>query len=137
MERLKLDQESIGLSSFMEKATGVRVKDCFKDQEVIYFIVASGELGKAIGKGGMNIHRVQDALKKKVKIIEYHADPAQFIRNVISPLHIEDVVEEKDVLVIKDQNRKTKGLIIGRDGKNLQVLNRAVQRFFNKEVKVA
>lgn len=136
MERLKLDQESLGLSSFMEKATGVQVKDCFKDQEVIYFIVASGELGKAIGKHGMNIHRVQDALKKRIKVIEHSTDASQFVRNVIYPLQVEGIIEENEAILIKESNRKTKGLIIGRDGKNLQLLNRAVQRFFNKEVKV-
>ena len=137
MERLKLDQESLGLSSFMTQATGVQVKDCFKDQDTIYFVVGPGDLGKAIGKRGMNIHRIQDSLHKKVKIIEYSPDAGQFIRNVIYPVQVEEILEEEKNIILRDSSRKTKGLLIGRDGKNLTLLNRAVQRFFNKEVKIS
>ena len=36
------------LSSLMERIARVRVKDCFKDNETIYFVVATGEMGKAL-----------------------------------------------------------------------------------------
>jgi N utilization substance protein A len=137
--RVKLDQESLGLSLLVERIAKVQVKDCFKDDnnEMIYVIVNQGELGKAIGKGGENIHRIQQELGKRVKMIEYKDNVSDFVRGFAYPLQVKEVVQEGNVVIIKDDDRKTKSLLIGRDAKNLKLLNRAVKRFFNvEEVKV-
>jgi len=139
MVRLKLDPETLELSPLLERVTGVKVKDCFKgDNEIIYFIVDAGQLGKAIGRDAINIKRIQQELGKKVRIIEYRDNVIDFIKNVIYPFKVEEIIEENGEIIIKDKNRKTKSLLIGRDSKNLKLINRAVKRFFNiKEVKVA
>ena len=136
MVRLKLDQESLEISSLMERYTGTRIKDCFQDEETIYFIVAPGEMGKAIGKGGSNIHKAQQEFHKNIKVVEFHENPMVFIRHFIYPLTVEEIAEEGEYFAVRDSSKKTKGMLIGRESKNLQMLNRAVQRFFNKEVKV-
>ncbi len=136
MVRVKLDQETAGWSSLMERISGAAVKDCFQDEDTIYFIVAPGDVGKAIGKSGMNIRRVQDELHKKIRVVEFRERVDEFIKNLIYPLAVERIVEEQDAFILQDSSRKTKGLLIGRDGKNLKFINRAVQRFFGKEVKV-
>lgn len=136
MKRLILDQDAFALSSIMERITGAQVKDCFKDEDTIYFVVGIGELGRAIGKGGVNIRRVQNELGKRIKIIEYREKAVDFVKNVIYPANVEDIIEENDGIVIKDRSKKTKSILIGRGGKNLKMINRAVSRFFNKEVKV-
>lgn len=136
MVRVKLDQETAGWSSLMERISGATVKDCFQDEDTIYFIVAPGDVGKAIGKGGMNIRRVQDELHKKIRVVEFREQMRDFIRNVIYPAAVEEIVEEEGAIILKDRSAKTKGLLIGRNGKNLKFINRAVQRFFNKEVRV-
>jgi len=136
MVRVKLDQETVGLSLVMENVSGARVKDCFQDDDTIYFIVAQGEIGKAIGKSGMNIKRVQDELHKKIKVVEFRERMEDFVRNIIYPVSVQEIVEEENAIILKDNSSKTKGLLIGRSGKNLKFINRAVQRFFGKEVKV-
>jgi transcription termination/antitermination protein NusA len=135
--RLKLDQETLGLSLLMERISGVRVKDCFRDEDVLYFVVSPGYLGKAIGKGGANIKKIQTELGKKIRIIEFRDNMIDFVKNVIYPLKVAEVVEEENIVYIKDPNKKTKSLLIGRDGKNLKLINRAVKRFFSvDDVKV-
>jgi N utilization substance protein A len=136
MARLILDQETLGLSSLMERLTGAKVKDCFKNEEVIYFVVGIGELGKAVGKQGVNIKRVQEELKKRIRIIEYRDSVVEFIKNIIYPTRVEEVVQQDNLVLIKDSSKKTKSLLIGRDGRNLKLINRAVKRFFNVDVKV-
>lgn len=139
MERLKLDQETLELSSLMERITNARVKDCFKDEanETIYLVVAPGELGKAVGKGGSNIRLVQEKIGKKVRVIEFNDNLASFVRNLIYPLNVAEIKEEAGDVIIRDDNKKTKSLLIGREGRNLKLLNRAVRRFFSvNEVKV-
>jgi transcription termination/antitermination protein NusA len=135
--RLKLNQETLGLSSLMERLARVRVKDCFIDNDTIYFIVASGEMGKALGKGGMNIKKIQNELGKKIKVIEYRDEVSAFIKNIIYPLKVEQIIQEEGVVLIKDSQKKVRSLLIGREGKNLEMINRAVQRFFNVVVKVS
>ncbi len=134
MVRLKLDLETTGFSTIVERMTGARVKDCFRDDadEIIYFVVSYGQLGKALGKGGSNIKLIQERFNKKVKIIEYRNTVIGFVKNVIYPLKVESIEQREDgSIVIKDSNKKTKGLLMGRQGKNLKLLNRAVKRFFN------
>ena len=127
----------MGLSSLMERTTKARVKDCFTDEEgTIFFVVASGEIGKAIGKGASNIKRLQQELQRKIRVIEYSDNVAEFIKNIIYPLRVQLITEEQDAIVIKETNKKAKSLLIGRQGKNLKLINRAVKRFFNREVKV-
>jgi N utilization substance protein A len=137
--RLKLDADMLGLSSIVERISHVQVKDCFKDEEgeTIYFVVGPGEIGKAIGKNGENIRRIQQELGKKVRMVGFAEEVEQFIRNFIHPLNVKEIVPVGSILEIRDDNRKTKSLLIGRDGRNIKLLNRAVKRFFNvDEVKV-
>ncbi len=137
MTRLILDQEIMGLSLLMEKITRAKVKDCFKDEEgAVYFVVSKEDFGKAVGKGGSNIRRVQQELGKRVRVIEYSENALDFVRNIIFPLRTQDIVEGEGLLVIKESNKKAKSLLIGRQGRNLKLINRAVKRFFNYEVKV-
>ena len=125
------------LSSLMERITKAKVKDCFTDEEgTIFFVVAPGDIGKAIGKGASNIKRLQQELQRKIRVIEYSDDLAEFIKNIIYPLRVQSITEEQDVIVIKEANKKAKSLLIGRQGRNLKLINRAVKRFFNREVKV-
>lgn len=137
--RLKLDSDALGLSSIVERVSRVQVKDCFKDEEgeTVYFVVGSGEIGKAIGKNGENIRRIQQELNKKVRLVEYAEEVGQFIRNFIYPAAVKEIVQMGNIVEVRDENRKTKSLLIGRDGKNIKLLNRAVKRFFSvEEVKI-
>ncbi|MBT6774677.1 NusA-like transcription termination signal-binding factor [Candidatus Woesearchaeota archaeon] len=136
MARVKLNQENFGLSSIMERITRAKVKDCFKDEDTIYFVVGIGELGKAIGKGGINIKKAQQEFGKKIKVIEFRNDPVSFARNLIYPLKVEEIVLEGEEVLIKDNNKKVKGQIIGRDRSNLIFINQIMKRFFNVEIKV-
>lgn len=131
-----MDREAMELSLLFEKITRAKVIDCFQDKELICFVVAKGELGKALGKGAINLKRVQQEFGKRVKLIEHSDDVIQYARNAIYPLQVEEIAIEDQTLIIRDSNKKTKSLLIGRDGKNLQLLKRAIRRFFNVDVKV-
>ena len=128
----------MGLSSLMERITKAKVKDCFTDEEeeAIFFVVAPGELGKAIGKGGANIKRLQHEMQRRIRVIEYSDNVLEFVKNIIYPLRVQSIVEENGAVVIKETNKKAKSLLIGRQGRTLKLINRAVKRFFNYEVKV-
>jgi len=136
MTRLKLDQDMLGISSIIERIAKVRVKDSFKEDDTIYVIVNPGQLGKVVGKGGETIKKLQLQLKKNIKVIEYRDDVVSFVKNIIYPVKVEEIIEDNGFVILKDSNYGVKSKLIGRDSKNLIVIQRAVKRFFPKEVKV-
>ncbi|MFO8016819.1 MAG: NusA-like transcription termination signal-binding factor [Candidatus Woesearchaeota archaeon] len=138
--KIKYDVSLMGIMSLFEKITGAKLKDCYNDEVLncITFVVQPGQLGKAIGKKAVNVKRLQEKLNKNVRVIEFHPNKTEFIKNMISPLRVERIEEEEDgTITIKGDDTKTKGLIIGRNAQNLRNLEKNVGRYFDiKEIKV-
>ena len=134
---MKLDRDAMGMSLVVERIMKVPIKDCFCSNDTAYCIVPAALVGKAVGKGGITIKKVQEKIGKKVRVVPYSEHLQEFIKNFISPLTVQEIVLEDGVVYLRDPYRKTKSLLIGREGRNLTLLNRAVKRFFPvNEVKV-
>ena len=118
------------MTKVLENLSGARVKDCFQSEELIYFIVAKGDLGKAIGKNGDVVRSLKYKVNKNIKIIEFDEEEILFVKNIIDPLKIENIQKEGNTVFIRESNKKTKSLLIGRGGRKLQMLNRALQMVF-------
>ena len=58
MSRIKYDLDIMRYISLFESLSGAKVKDCIVN-DVIFFIVHENEMGRAIGKQGSNIKRVE------------------------------------------------------------------------------
>ena len=69
-------------------------------------------------------------------IFEFDSDPCKFLRNLVHPLKLESVEVKGDDIIVKDSNRQTKSLLIGRGGKNLSYYKEVVSRYFPHEIKV-
>lgn len=130
------DQEILGIMNLINKLSQARVRDCFKDEDTYYCTVEKGDIGRAIGKGGITISRIKQAVNKKVKMIEHEDTAGDYVRNFIYPVKVEEIREEEKMVIISGGDKKTKSILIGRDGRNLKLLNKAVKRFFDVEVKV-
>ncbi len=134
----KYDLQSMGLISLFEKITHAHAKRLFTDKRgQLVFIVEEGQAGKAIGKSGMNIRRLQALFKKRIKIIEFNQDPKEFVKNCIAPLEVDAITLNEDKLTLTSADVKTKGMLIGRERQNLKELNMIMQKFFKIEVLVA
>lgn len=136
MGRVILDKEILGLMDLAGKLTRARIKDCFKENDVVYFIVEKGEIGRAVGKGGSNVRRVGQLVKKRVRFVEYGETAAAFVRNFIYPVKVEEIRAGEGVVEIVGGSRQVNSMLIGRDKSNLKLINKAVRRFFDVEVKV-
>ena len=136
MARIKYDSTIMKYMPLFESMTGAKVKDCIVDDSVL-FIVNEGEIGKAIGKGGSNIRRIEDLLKKRVRVVEFNTDVSKFVANIIHPFTVNDIKEEDGIVNIYANDTKTKGMIIGRERSRINSINEIVRRHFpGKEVKV-
>ena len=102
MSEVKLSTDGIRYIALFESLTGARAKDCFEDSENnrLIFVVKSGDMGLAIGKGGDHINRVKKTIGKHVEIIEHSDDPVEFVKNAFHP-----VILKNASLVVKDDKR--------------------------------
>lgn len=129
MSKIKYNIDLMKYMQLFENLTRAKLKDCICNEQLI-FIVEENEIGKAIGKGGSNVRRLEGLLNKKIKIVEFNPDVKQFVRNFVMPLEVKDINEENEIVTIVGPDTKTKGLLIGRDRKNLENLKNIVGRYF-------
>ena len=132
MIKIKYDINLMKFISFFENLTRAKVKDCIDSGSgsSLIFVVQKGEIGKAIGKNASNIKRLENMLKRKVRIIEYDEDVVKFVRNVLAPIKVEEVELVDSKVVIRDNDMKKKGMVIGRDASNLKKHKEIVSRYF-------
>ena len=129
--KIKYDSEIMKLMTLFESMTGAKLKDCILNERLL-FIVEENEIGKAIGKKGSNIKRLENMLNKRIKVVEFNQDVLQFIKNLLYPLQTSGIENNDDVIAIQ-ADTKTKSLIIGRNQQNLKNLISIVKRFFDIE----
>ncbi len=122
-----LNEQIIKSINLFQNITGSSVIDCIDEGEDLYFVVASGQYGLSVGKGGMKIRNAEKMFKKSIRIFEYSDDIQQFIRNAI-PEAQEISVNDKSIEVkIRPQDRMK---VIGRGGRNIKIMNRFLERLF-------
>jgi len=131
------DIDLIKIINLFEQVTHARVKEAFYMKDVLVFIVFEGDKFKALGKNLVNLHKIEDMLQKKVKIVEFNSDTIKFITNLIYPFKVESIVQNDKVITITDSDMKTKGLLIGAKAQNLRMYEGIVKKYFEiEEIKV-
>src|SRR3989338_5999077 len=123
--------------SIFESLTAANVKDCIVNEQML-FIVNENDMGKAIGKQGSNVKRIENLVKKKIRLVEFNDDVVQFVQNLIYPIKAKEIKEEIGIVNIYCNDIKSKGMLIVRDRHNINFVNGVVKRHFDvEEVKVA
>ncbi len=132
----KYDSESMRLIGLFESVTGAKVKDCIKNKKLI-FVIEENDMGKAIGKNGINIKKMENKLKKKIKLVEFSNDVLQFVKNVIYPIEVLDIKIEDGIMIIHVKDTNSRAMLIGRERQNISHVTEIVKRYFNiKDIKV-
>ena len=135
--KISFDTEILRLMKLFDDITHSKLRDCFYDREKLVFLVEEGELAKSLGKNKQNVIKLEKLLNRKIKIVEYSPQRLTFIKNYITPLKIEAISEEGDLVTITGSDTKTKGLLIGIKAQNLRNLEKIVRKYFAvEEIKV-
>ena len=136
MNKVKYDSDLIKIITFFESMTGSKVKDCISNGGLT-FIIGENDMGKAIGKNGVNIKRMENALKRKIKLVEFNPNVAQFVKNILYPIETLDVSTEGGAVIIKGKDVNSKAKIIGRERQNINHIVKITKRYFDvNEIKV-
>jgi N utilization substance protein A len=136
-EKIKLTPEEFSYLSLFQTITTAVSRDCIIDDKMerVIFVVHKGQMGMAIGKGGTNIKQLQNAITKKIELVEYSDNPINFIKNIFNSNMVQDVrISErepgiKNAIVVVDM--KKKGIVVGRDGRNVDKARMLAKRYFN------
>lgn len=125
----RFDTETIRLINLFENVTGAPVKDCITDNNTVYFVIEEGKVGIAIGKNGNSVKHAEKMIGKTIKIFEFSGELVHFVKNLMPQVVDVKVKTEDDKKIVEIKvERKNRALIIGRDGKNLNLFKQLLQR---------
>ncbi|MEM3096316.1 MAG: NusA-like transcription termination signal-binding factor [Nitrososphaerota archaeon] len=135
-EGIKLTDKEMRYIQLFEAATGASVVDCVEEGDMVVFIVRKGELGKALTGKGARVKEVARMMRKRVKVVEFAEESAQFLKNLLYPAEILDpvrVTERPDgrKIAVVTVSPRDKGIAIGRDGKNISLARHIIKRHFD------
>ncbi len=137
VQAIKLTTDQMRLMSLFQNVTGATARDCVEDekQNRVIFVVNSGKMGLAIGKGGAHIKNLQNIVKKNVELVEYDDDPAKFLTNILNSKLVSEVKINKradgsmQAIVLVDPRKK--GIVVGREGRNAEKARLLARRYFD------
>ncbi len=135
-QEIKLTSDQLRLMSLFQNVTGATARDCVEDekQNRVIFVVNSGKMGLAIGKGGSHIKTLQNLVKKNVELVEFDEDPAKFLKNMLNSKLVSEVKlneradGSKQAIVMVDPRKK--GIVVGREGRNAEKARLLAKRYF-------
>ena len=125
---IKLTTEHVRIVGAFERIIGVHVRDCLLGDDTVYFLVETGKMGMAIGRNGVKIRSISQALGKKVKIFEYSDSPEQLVRNLIPCANSVEINGENVTVSIPQSERPA---IIGKNGSNIKMVRQFLSRHIN------
>jgi N utilization substance protein A len=137
LTRVKLSMDDMGLIARFEQITGVSAVDIVRDDdgERIIIVVRAKQLGKAIGRGGINVKTASDAFGRSVDIVEMADTAEDFVKSALAPARVEAVkiIEYKDGTKVASVTVKSddRGIAIGREGRNVARARILVKRHFD------
>jgi transcription termination/antitermination protein NusA len=136
-QSIKLSTDQMRMMSLFQNVTGATARDCVEDekQDRVIFVVNTGKMGLAIGKGGIHIKSLQNIVKRNVELVEFDEDPARFLTNLLnSKLISEGKINKrpdgtKQAIVMVDARKK--GIVVGREGRNAEKARLLAKRYFD------
>ena len=131
MAEITLSNETVQLINLASKHSGALIKDCLVESERIIFVVEKGQLGIAIGSKAKNLEKLRQLFKKNIKFIEFDTNPERFIKNLCKPYTITQINIDGDTtqqIVKITVNPREKSKLIGKDGRNINMIRKLAQR---------
>ena len=136
-QSIKLTTDQMRMMSLFQNVTGATARDCVEDekQDRVIFVVNTGKMGLAIGKGGIHIKSLQNIVKRNVELVEFDEDPAKFLSNLLNSKLISEVKINKradgtkQAIVMVDPRKK--GIVVGREGRNAEKARLLAKRYFD------
>jgi N utilization substance protein A len=111
--------------------------DFLETPNILIFLVDMAQLGRAIGKKGINVERLKNYFKKKVVIIGDSTDVEIFVRNFFNNIEINyfeimDIMGERNIILTVEE--ADRGIAIGREGERIKAAKEFLKRKFKATI---
>ncbi len=133
---IKLTTEEMKYIALFQDITRASVMDCIIDDNNnrIIFLVKPGEVGLAVGRGGVNVKRMKRLLGKDIEVVEYAEKLEDLVKNALMPARVKSVklitTGDGRKIVYVTVDPKDKGIAIGKGGRNVLKARLILNRYF-------
>ena len=91
----------------MQSLANVAPKDCLINTKTLSFLVKNKDMGKAIGKNGINIKKLAKTTGKTIEIIGFDDKTEEFLKKAFNKIKIDEVeITEKTAFITLDLENK-------------------------------
>lgn len=140
MNKIRLNSGEIKYLTLLESITGARVRDCVVGDGLTGVLVEKGDMGRAIGKGGVNVERARKAVGMDVWFIEASDDERAFIANMFEPVKLRKISFSgagDDRTAVVGVSKYDKSKVIGRGGRKIKLARKLARRHHKiKDIKI-
>ncbi|MDH3353441.1 MAG: KH domain-containing protein [Nanoarchaeota archaeon] len=130
-----IDMQLMRYINLFSKTTKVQTTKVFVYNNQIVFAVPKSKVSLAIGKNAVNVKKLNDILRKKIKIVVMPAVDdndgiEKFVEAVVSPVEF-NKIEVKNDSVVVTAGRQSKAALIGRGRQREKELADVLKNFFH------
>jgi len=131
---VRLTTDQIRMMAAFESVTGVLARDCIFDDRSAVFVVDERSVGKAVGKKGQNVKKLQNLLNRRVEVIGYSDDPVRFLKNIFHPAHIlaVNVIDKNGKKIARVHiDKESKRIFERKIESRMKIAKTLAKRYFN------
>jgi N utilization substance protein A len=130
-----IDMQSMRYINLFEKVSGVSTTKVFIYNNQIIYAVPKSKVSVAIGKNAVNVKKLSDILRRKIKIItmpvsDSNESISKFIEEVVSPVEF-NKVDINDNSIVITAGRESKASLIGRNRIREKEMGDVLKNFFH------
>ena len=134
-----IDMQTMRYINLLDRASNVKTKQCFIYNNTIFFAVPKELVSRAIGPAALNVKRIQENLGKKVRIIEEPQglkDAMKFLKDIVSPNRFKLLEIKENCFTITAGNNQNKAILMGRNKKRLEELQKIVRDTYGMDLRI-
>lgn len=129
-----IDMQLMRYINLFAKTTKVQTTKVFIYNNQIVFAVPRAKISIAIGKGAINVKKLNEILRKKIKIVampvvDDNKEISEFIKAVVAPIEFNGVEIREDSVIV-NAGCQSKAALIGRGRQREKELASVLKNFF-------
>lgn len=135
-----ISMQDIRHLNLFNQVTKINTRYCINYNGILIFCVPKNSVMKAVGENARNLKRISDILGKRIRVIPIPRgiqDAKQFIENIVKPITFKDLEITDKEIIINAGNTQNKAALIGRDKRRLIEMQKIVNDYFGREVRIA
>ena len=130
-----IDMQLMRYINLFSKTTGIQTTKVFVYNNQIVFAVPKAKVSEAIGRGAVNVKRLNEILRKKIKVVTMPAIDSnegigKFVEETVAPIEF-NKIEVKENSVVVTAGRQSKAALIGRNRMREKELADVLKNFFH------